>query len=182
MRLPYDDSVKQFVTNEHYKERYSLIASLLDNPCLAWYNSLLRCYLLTEFLSHGFGYTLCQPDSDNAYQATMARKVAGGDCDFFQPKSNLRLCPVSFGSCHTRGNEKGSTCTLARPSRVIGPLIRITIDYGPPASLGSSIATSSVLCYLMTALTPSSYTLVSGYRPSKGRLVGLARLSQPLWR
>ena len=60
---------------------------------------------MTDFSKTGFGYDICQPSDDPASIAAMEREIAGGNCKFMLPKSNLELRMTGFGSRAARGCE-----------------------------------------------------------------------------
>jgi len=157
MLLPYDDSVKQLVTTKHYSKRDSLIASLLDDPCLARYNSLFRCYLLTDFSFMAL-VTLCV----NQILMTLLRppwrvRLLARPVNFFSQRASFGYALSVLALAAPGEMRNGCTRTLVRPSPATGPLIKIVIASGRLASLGSRTATPSVLSYLMTGPPPSFY-------------------------
>ena len=94
-------------TDAHEAARTDLIKAILDDPCLARYDYAKRPYLLTDFSKLGFGYDLCQPDSDHAPSlAAMEREMNGAECEFLLPKVDLRLRTTGFGSRRSRGRER----------------------------------------------------------------------------
>ena len=104
-KLPYESRVDSVVTKEHHKERDDLTNSLIANPCLAYYEPNLRCYLSTYFPSRVFVYALKQPSRDTNFFATMNREISSGICDFLDEKSKAKFLPVAFGSRRARGDE-----------------------------------------------------------------------------
>ncbi len=56
-------------------------------------------------MSAGFGYVVCQPDTDETSEAAMAAFQAGQDFMFMTKDSGAMLRPVAFGCRCCRGNE-----------------------------------------------------------------------------
>ena len=73
-----------------------------------------RPYLLTDFSKMGFGYNLCQPDSNGpASMTAMHHEIEGSECEFPLPESTLRLRSTGFGSRTTRGRKSSLQSHLA---------------------------------------------------------------------
>lgn len=105
LKLEYETRVEGHYTPAHEDEREDLLQALLADPCLARYNHKLRCYLRTDWSRFGFGYVLCQPDSEHEESlAAMRREMQGGPCEFMK-KDGKRLRPCAFGSRRCRGKE-----------------------------------------------------------------------------
>ena len=131
--------------------------ALLSDPCLRRFNKDLRVYLLTDFCKDGFGYTVCQPGSDQPSLEAMRREDLGGDCEFLRPKTNLTLHPVSFGCRRTRGNECRLHSHLGEGFAGDWAINKCRLyTRGGLLSLGSRIATPCVSFSPMTVTMPPS--------------------------
>ena len=83
-----------------------MINVICSDPCIACFDCKKRSCLPTDFSKNGFGYEICQLDSDYpASMASMHREMWGGDCKFLLPESTLRLCSTGFVSRTTHGRE-----------------------------------------------------------------------------
>jgi hypothetical protein len=78
---------------------------ILCNPCLCCFNHRKLTVLRTDFLSHGFGYIVCQLDDNNASLQLVAQYMAGNGYGFMTLTSKGTLYPVAIGSRQTCGNE-----------------------------------------------------------------------------
>eukprot|EP00956_Cyclotella_meneghiniana_P020963 scaffold37640_cov83-Cyclotella_meneghiniana.AAC.2 len=103
--LDYMADVKPHWDERAQAEWDDIRDAILSDPCLRRFNHNLRVYLLTDFCKDGFGYTVCQPGSDDSSVAAMRREDLGGECEFLRPNAKLTLHPISFGCRRTRGNE-----------------------------------------------------------------------------
>ena len=83
-----------------------MILTIVSDPCVARYDFKKRPYLLTDFSKLGFGYNLCQPNSDPNSTAAMEHTIDSGNCEFLRPQSKLLLRTTGFGSHKTRGREQ----------------------------------------------------------------------------
>ena len=102
-----ETNITDQLTPAHLAERDDMINAICSDPCVARFDYNARPYLLTDFSSKGFGYDLCQPDSNHAPSvAAMHREMAGSECEFLLPKTTLRLRTTGFGSRATKGREK----------------------------------------------------------------------------
>ena len=79
--------------------------SILADPCLMRFNPNPLVVIRTDFLAKGFGFVICQPDTDTASKQAMAAFQAGHDFTFMTKDSYAVLHPVTFGGRHCWGNE-----------------------------------------------------------------------------
>ena len=106
MKLEYTESASPHFDTAAKAEWEDIKNALVSDPCLARFDHRKRLYLRTDFSSLGFGYAALQPANDDASLAAMRREMAGGECEFMRPKSQLLLRPVAFGGRRSRGNER----------------------------------------------------------------------------
>ena len=97
--------VEELMKSEHFDAKRDLIDAILSDPCIACHDFRKRCILLTDFSVLGFGYNMCQPNDNPASLAAMDRKMAGTECEFLRPDSQLKLRTTGFGSRKTQGRE-----------------------------------------------------------------------------
>ena len=91
---------------EHKAEKLDMINAICSNPCIARFDYKKCSYLLTDSSRKGFGYDICQPDSDHlASMASTHREMEGDDYDFLLPKSTLCLRSTGFGSRTPHGRK-----------------------------------------------------------------------------
>jgi hypothetical protein len=79
--------------------------SILSDPCLMYFNHNRLVVLRTDFLSAGFGYVVCQLDTDETSEAAMAAFQEGQDFMFMTKDSSAVLRPVAFRCRRCQGNE-----------------------------------------------------------------------------
>ena len=70
---------------------------ILSNPCLIILNHKRLVVIRTNFSSKGFGYVVCQPGTDAAFEQAMAAYRAGKDFAFMTKESSAVLRLVAFG-------------------------------------------------------------------------------------
>ena len=103
--------ITDLLTPAHEAAKLDMIDAIYSDPCTAQFDYKKRPYLLTDFSKKGFGYDLCQPNSnDPAYMEAMHCEMEGSECEFLLPKSTLHLCSTGFGSRTTRC-RKSSLCS-----------------------------------------------------------------------
>jgi len=80
--------------------------SILAYPCLMRFLNPNRIVVLrTDFLVKGFGFVICQPDTDTASEQAMAAFQAGHNFTFVTKDSSAVLRPVAFGGRRCQGNK-----------------------------------------------------------------------------
>ena len=105
-KLEMETVITDQLTPAHQAAKLDMIDAICSDPCIGRFDYNKRSYLLTDFSKKGFGYDLCQPDSDHpASMEAMRREMEGGDCEFLLPNTTLRLRSTGFGSRRTRGRE-----------------------------------------------------------------------------
>ena len=136
-KVDMDTVISDRLGPEAMHARSDLIAALCSDPCIARFDHSKRTYLLTDFSKIGFGYDICQPDSDHApSMAAMRDEMAGGECQFLLPKSTLRLRSTGFGSRTTRGRE---SCLHSHLGKAFALDWAIGRGMGKPTSLFTNI-------------------------------------------
>jgi hypothetical protein len=76
----------------------SLRNSILDDPCLCHFDPSKLTVLCTNFSSKGFGYVVCQPDSDSVSLELVLQFMLGNGFHFLTKTDGGILYPVAFGS------------------------------------------------------------------------------------
>ena len=97
----YVDPVMPIWTDAVQHAMDDLKESILSNPCLMCFNHNCLVILRTNFSSAGFGYVVCQPNTDEVIVAFQA----GQDFMFMTKDSGVMLRPVAFGCRCCRGND-----------------------------------------------------------------------------
>jgi len=101
----YSDPVGPIWTEAATLAMEDLKDSILADPFLTRFNLNHLVVLRTDFSAKGFGYVICQPDTDAASEQAVAAFQAGHDFTFMTKDSSEVLHPVAFGGRCCWGNE-----------------------------------------------------------------------------
>ena len=103
----YSEPVGPIWTEAAYLAMEDLKDSILADPCLMKFNPNCLVVLRTDFSAKGFGFVICQPDTDTASKQAMAAFQAGHYFTFMTKDSSAVLRPVAFGGRRCWGNKIG---------------------------------------------------------------------------
>jgi hypothetical protein len=101
----YTDPVTPHWTTAARESFEDIKQSILLDPCLMRSNHQCLIVLCTDFLSHIFGYVMCQLGNDEASNEAMNAYRSSADFSFMTKTSTATLHPVEFGARRCRGNE-----------------------------------------------------------------------------
>ncbi len=101
----YVDPVAPIWTDAAQHAMDDLKESILADPCLMRFDHDRLVVLRTNFSTAGFGYVVCQPGTNEAFEKAMAAFQARHDFTFMSKDSSAVLRPVAFGSRCCRGSE-----------------------------------------------------------------------------
>jgi hypothetical protein len=98
MEREYTELVGDLWTSAAGETFDDLRNAILCNPCLHQFNPHRLTVLRTDFSSKGFGYVVCQADTDNVSLALASQFMSGNGFHFLTKTNGGVLHPVAFGS------------------------------------------------------------------------------------
>jgi hypothetical protein len=105
IKSEHTDHVGPLWSNTAQRSMDDVKDAILSNPCLMCFNHNCLAVLCTKFSSRGFGFVVCQPETDESSEATMVAYRSGSDFAFMTKEAKGVLRPVAFGGRRCRGNE-----------------------------------------------------------------------------
>jgi hypothetical protein len=97
-KLEYTKPVEPHWTTATQDSFNGVKLAILSDPCLKHFDHNRLIVLQSDFLSKGFSYVICQPETDTTSTIAIDAYCSGSDFSFMTKDSAAVLHPVAFGA------------------------------------------------------------------------------------